>query len=254
MAGQTALATHAAPMSFSPQISLIVPVYHEPDLRPWLQALFEGQTYPDFEVILVDGDPSGSSLPLQPLPRVVSLVSAQAGRAAQMNHGAQAAQGEILLFLHADTVLPAGALQAIAQLLRSQPQLAGGAFDLGIASAKPVFRLLERVASWRSRLTRLPFGDQTLFVRKTVFAQLGGFAPLPLMEDLEWGMRLKRNGHRIQIFRERVQTSARRWEQEGWVYTTLRNWHLQALYFCGVPAERLARFYPSPKTEAKDAS
>ncbi|MBT9548118.1 MAG: TIGR04283 family arsenosugar biosynthesis glycosyltransferase [Candidatus Sericytochromatia bacterium] len=246
-------------MSFSPTLSLIVPVYHENDLWPWLQALYASQTYPDFEVILVDGDPTGSSLPNPTAPPFQQsfqhptrcLISPQAGRAAQMNLGAQAAQGEILLFLHADTHLPAGALQAIVVCLRCQPELAGGAFDLEIASAAPHFRLLERVSSWRSRLTRLPFGDQALFVRKTLFKQLGGFAELPLMEDLEWGQKLKRAGLPIFIFRERVQTSARRWEREGWLYTTLRNWSLQLLYFAGVPAENLKRFYPSNQPTAK---
>lgn len=232
-------------MSFSEHISVIVPVYHEGDLSHWLHHLIQSQNHPDFEILVVDGDPLGSSLSsLGNLgrPKVHVLIAPRPGRAAQMNCGAKQAKGDILLFLHADTLLPSGALRAVAQVLRMEPDLAGGAFDLGIASERPVYRLIERVSSWRSRLSRIPFGDQALFVRRTVFESLGGFAFLPLMEDIHWGQSLKRNGQRIHIFPERVQTSARRWEQEGWLYTTLRNWSLQVQFYAGVPAEKWVRY------------
>ena len=119
----------------------------------------------------------------------------------------------------------------------------GGAFDLRIDSRRIVFRVIETIASLRSRLTRIPYGDQAMFIRASYFRTLGGFKEIPIMEDVDLMQRIKRNGKRIAIFREPVITSARRWEREGPGFGTLRNWFLMALYLCGVAPERLARFY-----------
>jgi hypothetical protein len=120
----------------------------------------------------------------------------------------------------------------------------GGAFDLRIDGRKIAFRVIETIASLRSRLTRIPYGDQAMFIRASYFRTLGGgFREIPIMEDVDLMQRLKRDGRRIVIIREGVTTSARRWEEEGPVFGTLRNWSLMVLYFCGVAPERLARFY-----------
>jgi GT2 family glycosyltransferase len=148
----------------------------------------------------------------------------------------------VLLFLHADTVLPPAAFERIAEAMRDEGCV-GGAFDLRIDSRRTGFRVIEKVASLRSRLTRIPYGDQAIFIRASCFRTLGGFREIPLMEDVDLMRRIKRKGWRIVIFREPVITSARRWEKEGLVFGTLRNWFLMTLYLCGVPPERLARYY-----------
>jgi hypothetical protein len=121
----------------------------------------------------------------------------------------------------------------------------GGAFDLGIKSNKLIFRLIGKLASWRSRLNRIPFGDQAIFIRREYFNRMGGYKEIPIMEDAELMRRIKKSGNQIWIFPERVMTSPRRWEKEGVIYCTLRNWTLQVLYFLGVSPDKLATFYKS---------
>jgi hypothetical protein len=114
---------------------------------------------------------------------------------------------------------------------------------LAIDSERPVFRLIEKAASLRSRLTKIPYGDQAVFMRKTVFNELGGFRDIPIMEDVEIMRRIKKRSGKICIIDKAARTSSRRWEREGIVYTTLRNWLLITLYLIGVKPEKLARFY-----------
>ena len=159
-----------------------------------------------------------------------------------MNHGASLARGEILLFLHADTLLPQQALTRIAVAL-ADARLAAGAFDLGFDTSRRIFRLTEKYVALRTRLTRIPFGDQAIFVRRAYFQTIGGYAEIPLMEDVELMRRIKRRGDRICIIPLKVLTSPRRYEQEGLLYCTLRNWALQLCYRAGVSPEKLARWY-----------
>jgi rSAM/selenodomain-associated transferase 2 len=160
-----------------------------------------------------------------------------------MNHGASLAQGAILLFLHADTQLPTGALDRITQALEADPDVVAGAFDLGIDSPRRVFRITERYVALRTRLTRVPFGDQAIFMKRAYFAGINGYREIPIMEDVELMQRVKKSGKRITIIPRQVSTSARRWEQEGILYCTFRNWTLQLLYLLGVSPERLAQWY-----------
>jgi hypothetical protein len=118
-----------------------------------------------------------------------------------------------------------------------------GAFDLAVDSERPAFRLIEKAASIRSRLTRIPYGDQSVFMRKRDFQDLGGFRDIPIMEDVEIMQRIKKRKGKICILRKAVRTSPRRWEKEGIVYTTLRNWLILFLYLFGVRPEKLIRFY-----------
>ncbi len=169
------------------------------------------------------------------------IVQTPAGRAWQMNAGAREARGDVFLFLHADTVLGPWAMTAIRTVLDDE-QVVGGAFRLGIETRRPGLRLIAAAANLRTVLTRLPYGDQGLFVRRAVFEQVGGFPDLPLMEDVALGRRLKQAG-RVVILPVAVTTSARRWEREGLFYATLRNWALLSLYLMGVSPVRLARWY-----------
>lgn len=226
----------------SHSISVIIPVWNEPSLiNDTLRTIFTLPYEGDLEVIAVDGSAEGETIRAIQDKRVRTLIS-ERGRSRQMNLGAYSARGDILLFLHADTALPPNALKEISRVMAGGEVMAG-AFDLGIQSERPVFRLIEHAASFRSRITRMPYGDQAIFIRKDYFHAVGGFREMPLMEDVELMRRIRKAGSRISIIPERVKTSPRRWEEEGVLFCTLRNWALITLYFLGVPPERLARFY-----------
>ena len=190
---------------------------------------------------MVDGSPAGDTLSAVAGKGVVKIRCAP-GRGSQMNAGAAAASGEILLFLHADTKLPAGAGSRIAALC-DDPAVAGGAFDLVIDSPRPVFRVIEKAASLRSRATRIPYGDQAIFIKAVVFHSIGGFRHIDIMEDIDLMQRLKRRRYRIRFADAPVRTSPRRWEKEGVLYTTIRNWILSTLFYLGASPDRLKRYY-----------
>lgn len=225
-----------------PAVSVIVPVLHEAHrLDPLVDHLRQTAGEEPAEVLIVDGSADGESI--RTVTRGdVTLLSAPAGRARQMNAGASAAGGDALLFLHADTRLPPGAFRLIAKTL-SDGRYAAGAFDLRYDSERPLVRFIARVACLRSRLTRIPYGDQAHFFRRDYFEALGGYADIPFLEDVEIMRRIKRRGERISILPDPVVTSARRQEQEGVVTCTARNGAIVALYFMGVSPGRLARFY-----------
>jgi len=158
-----------------------------------------------------------------------------------MNAGARAATGDVLLFLHADTLLPADAASAVEEALRD-PWVVGGRFDVRLGSPRAMLRLVEALMNLRSRLTGISTGDQAIFVRRDVFEAMGGYAEIPLMEDVEFTGRLKRRG-RLAALRLRVTTSARKWERDGILRTILLMWTLRFLYWTGVSPARLHRWY-----------
>ena len=223
-------------------ISIVLPVFREEErINETIDALYGLTLDGRLEIIVADGDPEESTLKVIRDPRVKKIPS-EKGRGKQMNAGARLAGGEVLLFLHADTELPPDGLTRICSVIREQGCM-GGSFDLGIHSGRPCFRLIERAASLRSRITRMPYGDQAIFLRRDYFLGLGGFRELPLMEDVDLMRRVRQSGGKIHIIGDKVKTSARRWEKEGALYCTLRNWMLTLLYLLGVSPERLARFY-----------
>ena len=186
----------------------------------------------DIEIIVVDGAEEKDTLKVIQSNHIIKI-SSEKGRAKQMNAGASVAKGDILIFLHADTELPIHAFKKIQSFIERK-EYVGGAFDLGIKSDKFIFKVIGTLSSLRSRLNRIPFGDQAIFIRREYFNQIGGYKEIPLMEDVELMRRIKKSGKKIWIFYDRVMTSPRRWEKEGVIYCTLRNWTLQALYFLGV--------------------
>jgi rSAM/selenodomain-associated transferase 2 len=192
------------------------------------------------EILVADGG-SRDGTPALAAARPCRVVASPRGRAVQMNAGAASATGAILLFLHADTRLPLTAFDDVDRAL-ADPDTVGGRFDVRLDRAGAVYRLIETLMNARSRATRIATGDQAIFVRRRVFEDLGGYAPIPLMEDVEFSRRLKRRG-RVACLRTRVVTSARRWEQAGPWRTILRMWWLRALYAAGVSPHRLARAY-----------
>ena len=226
------------------QFSVIVPVLHESDIiNLLLDHLHDLEDTKDSEIIVVDGSPERDTLEAISSKQAIKIVS-ETGRAKQMNAGASVAQGEILIFLHSDTELPVGAFPMIASVME-QNKYVGGAFELGITSEKGVYRAIEYWVSTRCRLTRIPYGDQAIFIKRDYFNKIGGYREIPLMEDVDLMRRIKKSGARIYIIPDRVMTSPRRWEQEGFIYVTMRNTALFMLYLLGVSPEKLARFYKS---------
>jgi len=222
--------------------SVIVPVLNEAGtIGVLLNHLRSLDTTEKTEIIIVDGDPDCTTTHAITDSNVTTL-SSKGGRARQMNAGAAVASGEILIFLHADTELPTNALGIISTVM-GQGRYIGGAFDLGIKSDRFAYRLIAKAASLRTRVTRIPYGDQAIFMRRDFFCNIGGYRDIPIMEDVEIMQRVKKLGERIYLIRDRVQTSPRRWEREGILYCTVRNWLLSSLFYMGVSPEKLSRMY-----------
>jgi hypothetical protein len=133
----------------------------------------------------------------------------------------------------------------------SDGRFIGGAFDLGIRNGRRIFQIIGRCASWKHRLTRVPYGDQAIFMLRNYFEEMGGYPEIPLMEDVELMKRVKRRGGRIIILPQTVMTSSRKWEKDGVAYTIARNWVIQTLYLLGVPAERLVKYYYQEQRELR---
>jgi rSAM/selenodomain-associated transferase 2 len=201
------------------------------------------------EVILVDGG-SRDGTPDLAAPWVDRVLTAPRGRARQMNAGAAVAQGEALVFLHADTRLPPDAVALIQAALRER---LWGRFDVRIAGRPPVLKLVALLMNLRSRLTGIATGDQAIFVHREVFTVLGGFLDQPLMEDIALSQQLKRLGPPA-CLRQRVLTSGRRWESQGPWRTVLLMWRLRFDYWRGVPVAALAARYCLPARKQMVAS
>jgi rSAM/selenodomain-associated transferase 2 len=221
------------------QLSVIVPMLNEErTIARTLEALAAGA--PGAEVIVVDGASSDRSRD-QARPRCGLLLVAPRGVAGQMNAAAAAAHGDTLAFVHADTLVPPTFARDIEQAL-ADPAIVGGRFDLRLDDRAPLLRLIGWLISARSRLSRTGTGDQAIFVRREVFARLGGYRNLELCEDLDLARRLKRAG-RVACLRACVTTSARRWRQGGVLATVARMWLVRTAFLLGVSPARLARLY-----------
>lgn len=221
-------------------LNIVIPALNEAaNLERLLPEL--ARTCREAEVIVVDGGSTDETKDLVGRFPRVTLIEAERGRARQMNAGARVATGRALLFLHADTTLPPGAQGAIQDALHS-PDVVGGRFDVRFDNPRPIFTLIATMMNIRSRLSGISTGDQAIFVRRDTFEAMGGYAAIPLMEDVEFSRRLKRQG-RLACLRLRVTTSARKWEQEGALRTIALMWTLRLLYAVGIPPARLHRWY-----------
>jgi rSAM/selenodomain-associated transferase 2/rSAM/selenodomain-associated transferase 1 len=220
------------------QLAIIVPVLNEgPALVPALQAL-QTLRQRGAQVLVVDGGSTDASVACA-APWVDQVLRAPRGRAAQMNAGASATRARHLLFLHADTRLPPDADALIARALQSNDW---GRFDVRIDSPRWLLRGVERLMNLRSRWSGVATGDQAMFVRRAVFEAAGGFAPIPLMEDLALSQRL-RSRSAPACLKAPVLTSGRRWEQHGVWRTIVLMWRLRAAYWWGADPAVLAQRY-----------
>ena len=234
-------------MTTTPLVSIVIPVLHDTaELASLLESLAPSRNPPAdhsvvYQVVVVNGDPNDVSLhPLYQRFPEVEWVESAPGRGRQMNHGARLATGQWLLFLHADAYPERGWIEAIKQA--DQSSAIGGAFCFRLESTALNARVLERGVDLRTRLFGLPYGDQGVFVRRHVFDDEGGYAELPIMEDLELVRRLRRRGPLLWS-PVAVRVSARRWERDGWVRRSVLNVCLVGLFFVGISSAWLARRY-----------
>ena len=224
------------------RISVIIPTLNESDnivatldrLKPFRQ---EGH-----EVIVVDGGSTDETVKLAE-SRADKVITSAPGRALQMNTGANQASGNVLWFLHADTLVPDNATQLILDTLENKKNQ-WGRFDIRLSGKHLLLRIVERLMNFRSRTSGIATGDQGIFVRREVFEAIDGFMPIPLMEDLDISKRLKRLSSPC-CLNEKLITSSRRWEEKGVMRTILLMWRLRLAYALGVSPEKLAHAYKS---------
>jgi len=222
------------------RISVIVPALNEAASLQTTLAALQGLRHRGHEIILVDGGSSDATISVA-RPLVDTVLQAARGRAVQLQAGALAASGDVLWFLHADTRAPRHADRLIAAALQDGGTQ-WGRFDVQLSEHRVALRLVATLMNIRSRLSGIATGDQGIFVRRTLYDAVGGFPPIPLMEDIALSRALRRHG-RPAVIMQRLQSSPRRWEQHGIVRTILLMWGLRLAYFAGVAPGRLARFY-----------
>jgi rSAM/selenodomain-associated transferase 2 len=235
----------------NPRLSIIIPVYRESSLiSETLHAILDLKISIPFEIIVSDGESPPSTLARLAAGKTIHSchqikgISSPRGRGVQLNAGAKAAGGSLLFFLHADTRIDQKGMDLMIGACQNHgTPFFWGAFDLRIDSKKKVFRMIEKIASVRSRITKLPYGDQGIFMSRQLFEEIRGFPDVPLMEDVGIMKKIKRKAIPPVFLPHTICTSARRWENQGILFTTLRNWLLICLYLLGVPPRVLTKYY-----------
>ena len=227
--------------------SIIIPVINESAALKVNLPLLQHWRRDGHEVIVVDGGSSDDSVSMCS-GLVDQLLNTAAGRARQMNAGALSARGDVLLFLHIDTLLPEISHDFLIKALTTGQGYVWGHFDVRLTGDHPAFRVIERMMNLRSRLSGVATGDQAIFVRRDIFEQVGGFADIPLMEDVHLSKVLCARVGRPLCLRQCVLSSSRRWEKHGIVRTVVLMWWLRLAYVLGVDPERLHRRYYQQKT------
>ena len=222
------------------RVSIIMPVLNEEAvLERYLLPLTQQCTHHEYELLIVDGGSTDATVTIA--ERYGTVIHSTRGRATQMNCGAEAAQGDVLLFLHADTLLPDNAFDVIEQALASSKVVAG-AFKLCFNCDKLSYKLVAFATNLRSRITHVFTGDQAYFMRANSFRAIGGYPDQPLMEDLEIIARLRTIG-RVVLVPSYVTTSARRHKKIGLLRSVLFMWYLRTLYTFGTSPLRLQQMY-----------
>jgi len=218
------------------RVSIIIPILDEASILPRLLDSLQGLAA---EIIFIDGGSTDGSTALV-CNAGYRCFGASVGRAIQMNAGAAIAGGDILLFHHADSLLPRGCLTSIRRAIENG--YVGGSFDLQLDTSRPLLQIVGFMITLRSRLAGVSTGDQGMFMTRAAFDELGGFTEQPIFEDVDMSLRLQRVGRVCQLYPPML-TSSRRWEIQGAYRTVLRMWILRALYYVGVSPKRLTQYY-----------
>lgn len=220
------------------KISVIIPALNEADnIRETLDCLKTASVH---EIIVVDGGSTdGTVAVVSPYARVLNSPK---GRAAQMNMGAASATGDILLFLHADSVLTKDSFHYVEKTMKSS-DIVGGGFKLSFPNNSLMFRMIACGSNWRAKLCSIFFGDQAIFVRRKTFFEIGGYPDIPIMEDWELCRKLKAKGKLVQLPFP-VLTSPRRWQKHGIWKTILLMHKLKLMYILGASPQNLKKHYP----------
>jgi len=224
------------------KISVIIPVLNEAALITQTLSTLQPLRAAGHELILVDGGSSDGTIALSE-PLADQIIQSSRGRSRQMNAGAKIARGDILLFLHSDTLLPKGADQLIIREMEKRSKN-WGRFDVYLSGRRLLFRIVELLMKLRSRITGIATGDQAIFIQRKLFETVGGFPDIDLMEDIALSRLLKRYGSPICLW-QRVVTSSRRWHRNGIFRTILLMWFLRLAYFYKTDPRTLGRLYGS---------
>jgi rSAM/selenodomain-associated transferase 2 len=221
-------------------IAIVIPVLNEAEIIVEALAALEPARAAGAEVVMVDGGSRDATAAIA-ASRGVTVITAPRGRATQMNAGAAATRAGVLLFLHADTRLPPDAVDLVTSGLKTSGRV-WGRFDIRIAGASPLLPMVARMMNGRSRLSGIATGDQAIFVERKAFETIGGYGDLALMEDIDLSRRLKRLSPPL-CLRATVETSGRRWNDNGVLRTVWLMWRLRLAYWLGADPDRLARRY-----------
>lgn len=221
-------------------VSIIIPTLNEEIAITHLLQQLQSCRELAHEVIVVDGGSKDQTVSVAE-SFADKVIQSEPGRALQMNKGAAQASGDVYWFVHADTVLPDAALVIIQAHLKDKKN-AWGRFNIKLSGSHFMFRIIERMMNLRSCISGIATGDQGIFVKRTIFEQVGGYAVLPLMEDIELSKKLKKISPSVCV-KNVIITSSRRWEEKGILRTVLLMWRLRFLYWLGVSADKLARQY-----------
>tara|TARA_B100000686_G_C16800522_1_gene985633 strand:+ start:2500 stop:3183 length:684 start_codon:yes stop_codon:yes gene_type:complete len=222
----------------NPEISVVIPAYNESlVLKNTLRKVREHRPH---EIIVVDGGSTDRTTSIAEAEGV-RVIRSKKGKYAQMNIGAQKATGNILWFLHADSAVGPAGYRSMEDSMAQNGRV-GGAFALKIDSQKRSLLFISWVANWRSRILGLAYGDQGIFVRSDIFRKMGGYAKLPICEDLDFFRRMKKEGE-VKLLEEEALVSSRRWAEEGTLYTTFRNTLIAGFFLIGIPPRWFSRWY-----------
>jgi len=222
------------------RLSIIIPTLNEGAIISTLLTAISGLRSAGHEIIVADGGSSDNTV-IAAQPLADKVITAETGRARQMNTGARAACGDVLVFLHADSFLPSNANDLIISGIKKSGK-SWGKFDVQLSGGYLILRIVEIMMNWRSRLSGIATGDQCLFICRELFDAVGGFPDLALMEDIAISSLLKQREYPLCI-REKVITSSRRWERQGFMRTILLMWRLRLGFLLGEDTQRLAQVY-----------